>query len=96
MRRCLTARSTPCSPPTPSPKPTGNSTCKIEPPGLWSQICGLGRELLTLPPAGHATGRRRESATLHRIVQSFELVAFVHTTQGVQDELVGKPGVLGE
>jgi three-Cys-motif partner protein len=28
------------APPTPSPKPTGNSTRKIEPPGRWRRTCG--------------------------------------------------------
>src|SRR5215204_4271536 len=56
----------------------------------------LGRELLTLPPAGHAAGHRREGATLHRVVQEFELEALIHPAQDVQDELIREPGVLGK
>src|SRR5919112_2068134 len=49
-----------------------------------------------LPPAGHSSGHRGESAMLGRVVEGFELEAVVDAPQGVQYELIGEPGVLGE
>jgi NAD(P)-dependent dehydrogenase (short-subunit alcohol dehydrogenase family) len=62
----------------------------------WTLEADLGRELLILPPAGHAAGHRREGAPLHCIVQRLELEAPVHPAQDVQDELIREPGVLGK
>src|SRR5215216_412226 len=59
-------------------------------------LAALGGELLTLPPSGHAASHRRESATFHRIVQGFELDAFIHPPQGAENKLICQPRVLGE
>jgi len=46
--------------------------------------------------AGDAASHRREGTTLHGIVQGFELEGLVHPAQGIQDELIREPGVLGK
>ncbi len=58
----------------------------------------FGRELLAAgaPATGYPVRDRREGTPLRGVVQRLQLEGTVHPAQGVQYELVGEPGVLGE
>src|SRR5215207_7897423 len=51
---------------------------------------------LRLLPAPDPAGDGLEGTVLRNVVEEFELEGFVYPAQGVQDQLVGEPGVLRE
>src|SRR5829696_1870513 len=54
------------------------------------------RRVLAGSPPGYPRRDRFEGGSLRRVVQRLEFEGVVHAAQGVQDELVGEPGVFGK
>ncbi len=54
-------------------------------------LLGGGPALLASP---ESVGNGGEGGSLYGVVERFELNALVYAAQGIEDELVGEPGVL--